>query len=152
MPRKLSVPYYPQKAEGFCLAACAQMVLHYWGIERRQDDLAQRLGVEPTIGVPASRIKRLTFPNLVVVYDIGDWATLSACLDDDVPVIAMIQAGELAYWHGEYFQHAVVVVGYDESNVWLMDPDRQPGPVVVSIDEFMLAWGEVDYRYAVFKR
>ena len=151
MPRRLSVPYYPQKAEGYCLAACAQMVLHYWGIERKQDDLAQRLGVEPTIGVPASRIKRLAFPNLIVVYDIGDWAMLSAYLDDGVPVIAMIQAGELACWRGKYFQHAVVVVGYDESTVWLMDPDRQPSPVIVPIDEFMF-WGEVDYRYAVFKR
>jgi predicted double-glycine peptidase len=45
-----------------------------------------------------------------------------------------------------------VVIGYDGSDVWLLDPAAQSIPVTVTIDEFMLAWGEMDYRYAVLER
>ena len=73
MPQRLSLPYHRQKAEGYCLAACAQIA------------------------------------------------------------------------------HAVVVIGYDAEQIWLLDPAALPEPMSVSIDEFMLAWGELDYRYAVLK-
>jgi ABC-type bacteriocin/lantibiotic exporter with double-glycine peptidase domain len=152
MPKLLSVPYHPQNEDGYCLAACAQMVLHYWGVAADQNQLARQLGVEPGVGVPAGRIQQLVFSGLAIVYDIGEWETLMAWLDNNVPMMAMIQAGELSQWSGEYFQHAVVVIGYDESLLWLLDPAVQPEPLGVSIDEFMLAWGEMDYRYAVISR
>lgn len=59
MPQPLPVPYHPQKADGYCLAACAQMVLHYWGIVTNQEQLAQQLGVEPGVGVPAGGVHHL---------------------------------------------------------------------------------------------
>jgi ATP-binding cassette, subfamily F, member 3 len=82
---------------------------------------------------------------------IGDWDTIVANLDQEIPLITMIQAGELLHWQGELFQHAVVVIGYDDANVWLLDPAVPSSPIAVSMDEFMLAWGEMDYRYAVMK-
>jgi predicted double-glycine peptidase len=72
-------------------------------------------------------------------------------LNRSVPVIAMVQAGEFVHWSGAEFAHAVVVIGYDTEQVWLLDPAALPEPMPVSIDEFMLAWGELDYRYAVLK-
>ena len=63
----------------------------------------------------------------------------------------MIQAGELSQWSGEYFQHAVVVIGHDAAQVWLLDPAAPPGSITVSVDEFLLAWGEMDYRYAALE-
>jgi ABC-type bacteriocin/lantibiotic exporter with double-glycine peptidase domain len=149
MPQLLPVPYQPQKADGYCLAACAQMVLHYWGVVADQAQLAQELGIEPGAGAPAGRIERLVSYGLTVLYEIGEWEIVPAWLAKDIPLIAMIQAGELSHWQGEYFQHAVVVVGCDESQVWLLDPAAQPGPMAIPIDEFILAWGEMDYRYAV---
>jgi len=121
------------------------MVLHYWGI------LTEQMGVIPDIGVPASRITRLASREITPIYDIGEWELLIAWLDRRVPVIAMVQAGEFAHWQGAEFAHAVVLVGYDEEQVWLMDPAALPEPMSVSIDEFMLAWGELDYRYAVLR-
>ena len=152
MPLILSVPYHPQKTDGYCLAACAQMMLRYWGIAADQEHLAQQLGVEPGVGAPAERIKRLASRDIQVIYDSGQWKILQERLTRNTPVIAMIQAGELTPWQGDYFQHAVVVVGYDDSQVWLLDPALQSEPVVVSIDEFILAWGEMDYRYAVLEK
>ncbi len=151
MPQRLSLPYHRQKAEGYCLAACAQMVLHYWGILTEQDELAEQMGVIPNIGVPASRIMRLASREITPLYDVGEWELLITWLNRSVPVIAMVQAGEFAHWQGAEFAHAVVVTGYDTEQVWLLDPAALPEPMPVSIDEFMLAWGELDYRYAVLK-
>ena len=86
---------------------------------------------------------------MTVVYESGEWETVPTWLDRRVPVIAMVQAGELPHWQGEAFQHAVVVVGYDSADVWILDPAAQPMPITVSIDEFIIAWGEVDFRFAV---
>lgn len=86
---------------------------------------------------------------MTVIYEGGEWETIPVWLDRRVPVIAMVQAGELPQWRGEAFQHAVVVVGYDSADVWVLDPAAQSAPIKVSIDEFMLAWGEIDYRFAI---
>lgn len=72
MPQLLPVPYHPQKADGYCLAACAQMVLHYWGIVVDQEQLARQLGVESGVGVPAGRIKRLASRSMSVTYDLNE--------------------------------------------------------------------------------
>lgn len=149
MPQLLSLPYHPQKAEGYCLAACAQMVLHYWGTIVDQDILAERLGVIAGVGVPASRITQLASHQISVIYDVGKWGSLIAWLDRGVPVIAMVQAGELTYWQDTEFAHAVVVAGYDATQVWLLDPAALPEVILISIDAFMLAWGELDFRCAV---
>lgn len=149
MPPLLPVPYHPQLADGYCLAACAQMVLHHAGIVVEQAKLAHQLGVEPDVGTPASRINQLASRRIKVTYAIGEWLDVQTWLDQNVPVIAMIQAGELPHWQGESFAHAVVAIGYDPTQVWLLDPAAPSQPLTVSIDEFMLAWGEMDYRYAV---
>lgn len=149
MPQILSVPYHPQLPEGYCLAACAQMVLHYLEIPTEQAKVAQQIGVQPEAGAPASRIKHLATNTVSVIYELGDWETIHALLAQNTPVIAMIQAGELPHWRGELFQHAIVVVGSDETQVWLLDPATSSDPIIVSIDEFMLAWSEMDYRYTV---
>jgi ABC-type bacteriocin/lantibiotic exporter with double-glycine peptidase domain len=148
MPPPLPVPYQPQIADGYCLAACAQMILAYWGLPANQEALAGRLGVISGVGVPAGRITRLASAQVTAVYDTGDWETAAGWLDREVPVIVMVQAGELPHWRGSEFSHAVVVVGYDAANVWLLDPAALPAPISVSIDEFILAWGELDFRYA----
>jgi hypothetical protein len=93
----------------------------------------------------------LASSSLIVTYESSDWEGVLQWLGKGVPVIAMIQAGELPYWRGEYFQHAVIITGYDETQVWLLDPAAQSKPTAVPIDEFMLAWGELDYRYAVLE-
>jgi ABC-type bacteriocin/lantibiotic exporter with double-glycine peptidase domain len=149
MPQLLPVPYHPQIVDGYCLAACAQMILDYWQMPASQEAIARRLGIEPSVGVPAGRISELSSAQLAVVYESGEWETIAAWLDQQVPVIAMVQAGELPQWREETFQHAVVVVGYDAADVWILDPAARPAPLKVSVDEFMLAWGEIDFRFAV---
>jgi hypothetical protein len=124
------------------------MVLHYLGIPSEQAKIAGQLNVQPGVGAPAGRIRQLATDTVSVTYDSGDWETAQALLAQKIPVIAMIQAGELAPWRGESFQHAIVVIGCDEAQVWFLDPATTSDSIVTSIDEFMLAWSEMDYRYA----
>ncbi|WP_374689395.1 C39 family peptidase, partial [Promineifilum sp.] len=50
MPKPLPVPFHAQSKQGYCLAACAQMVLAYYGQARDQERLAAQLKVEPYLG------------------------------------------------------------------------------------------------------
>jgi len=45
--------------------------------------------------------------------------------------------------------HAVVFVGYDETSVMLNDPAFDTAPQTVAWNEFMLAWSEHDFMYAL---
>ncbi len=65
---KISVPHFPQQADGLCLPACTWMVLAYLDIPCTQADLAHRLGTRPHIGAPHSHIIRLRSPETSVRY------------------------------------------------------------------------------------
>jgi len=149
MVKRLSVPFHRQIDTGYCLAACAQMVLEYQGLNFAQEYLAQLLVVKPGLGTPTFQIQRLTILPIKVIYEEGDLNTLQEWVRQNYPVITFVQAGELFHWSGELFQHAVVVIGVEQDGLWLLDPDMTAEPVSVAVDEFMLAWVEMGYLYAV---
>ena len=70
---------------------------------------------------------------------------------DGQPCIVFVRTGDLPYW-SYATSHAVVVVGIDDDNVYLNDPYFEKAPQRVSHDEFLLAWSEFDYTYAVISR
>ena len=125
------------------------MVLAYQQIDRSQADLATELKVRASLGTPTRSVLDLASEQLRVVYGEGIEATLQKWLALSLPVIVFVQAGELSYWQGELFQHAVVVVGLVGNTVWLLDPDMDETAIAVDLDEFMLAWLGMDYLYAV---
>jgi uncharacterized protein YvpB len=43
----------------------------------------------------------------------------------------------------------VVVAGYDDDHVYVYDPYFDDAPKAVALGDFMLAWLEMSYRYAV---
>jgi len=55
----LAVPHFPQSAEGYCLPACARMVLAYLGIERSEAQVSKVLGAQE-YGTPSFAIQRLS--------------------------------------------------------------------------------------------
>lgn len=85
MPKILTVPHYQQLADGYCLPACVQMVLSYWGINREQPDLAKELKMVPQAGTPGSRLKLLSSPDLDVVYQSGNLSDLKDALNVGIP-------------------------------------------------------------------
>lgn len=153
MAKVLNVLHYPQKADGYCLAACVQMVLAYQGLERPQDDLAHELRLKPLVGVSASNLARLRSPLLEIQYGKGGTLEdIETYLAAATPVIALVQAGEMPHWRGHRSQHAIVIVGDDAENVYILDPAADAKAIGISKAEFLLAWDEMDNRYAVITR
>ena len=77
---------------------------------------------------------------------------LTQSVESDHPLIVAVEICEhQSYWMHPT-SHAVVVIGIDETNVMLNDPAFEDAPKVVPIDEFLIAWGEQDYRYAILTK
>jgi ABC-type bacteriocin/lantibiotic exporter with double-glycine peptidase domain len=148
----LNVPYYPQMEDGYCLPACIQMVLAYLDLPSPQHRLARDLDVRPPLGAPASNVICLHSDVLDVTLASGSLDDLRAHLENGDPPIVFVQAGEFPHWRECISQHAVVVVNIDEQAVHILDPAASASPISVSIGDFMLAWGELDFLYAFLVR
>lgn len=147
----LPVPHRLQKEDGYCLPACVEMVLAYIGIYQSQEKIGKKLGLRPRLGVPGFKIKELDSRQLITTYAEGTLSEIALSLQKQVPVIALVQAGELPHWLGVQSQHAVVVVGIQEQNMAILDPAVETHPIGVPIGDFMLAWLEMDNRYATIQ-
>jgi predicted double-glycine peptidase len=79
----------------------------------------------------------------------GKLEDLHTHLESGLPPIVYVDTGELRSYWAESTNHAVVVIGIEDDRVYLNDPDFETAPQTVSIAEFILAWLEQDYLYAV---
>lgn len=145
--RLLSVPHSPQIEDAGCLGACAQMVLCYLDREYSQARLNAMLGLT-SIGTPYGNVRRLADLGLSVALGTGGDNDLRLAVDQGVPPIAFVMTGDLPYWSANT-SHAVVVVGYDDQSILLNDPMFDEAPQRVSWGDFMLAWSEQDFFFAI---
>lgn len=150
MPTMLPVPHRSQQSEAGCLPACIEMLLAYWGIERTQAELATQLGTDPVGGTPCSRVLRLHIPSLSILYLQAGLDAVRGWLADGIPVIALVQTLELPYW-SRRSAHAVVVVGVEETTVWVLDPAFERAPISVPAGDFELARDAMDSRIVVVR-
>ena len=148
MSEILPVPHFQQSAEGYCLPACARMVLSYLDMEQDEASLRQMLGTK-RYGTPSFAIERLSSGNLQVIYQEWSVAELLSMLEAGQPVIVFVRTSFLDDYQ-EDFAHALVVVGaVQDQHFWVQDPFRSTGPVTVSWDGLLAAWSEFDYQGAV---
>ena len=152
MPNTLRVPFFRQETETDCLPACARMVLAHLGVTISQTELTRMLSTHPLVGTPYSRITRLRSLSIDVVYQTGDLGNVAHWLTQGSPVIAFVQLRELPYWGGHWAQHALVIVGLDETIVQVLDPARDEQVISIPRADFTLAWDEMDNAYAVITR
>ena len=80
----------------------------------------------------------------------GEIETLRSHLESGLPPIAFVATSELSYWN-ERAAHAVVVVGLDDDTIYLNDPAFAESPKRISIDEFLLAWIDLEQLYGLIK-
>lgn len=147
----LAVPHFQQSDEGYCLPACARMVLSYLGLERDETDLSQILGTKK-YGTPSFAIERLSSRDIEIVYQEWSVAELILMLDAGHPVIVFVRTVFLDYYQ-EDFAHAVVIVGAVPNHHFVVqDPAQPTGPMELSWDGLLAAWSEFDYQGAVLKK
>lgn len=148
MPENLlPVPHLKQQQEADCLAACAAMVLAYWKKPTAYNKLIQILAIED-FGAPASNIRFLDRLGVNVILNQGELTDLEAHLQNGRPCIVFLRTAELPYWADD-IGHAVVIIGLDDTQVYLLDPAFSDSPQEVSHGNFLLAWLDFNYDYAV---
>lgn len=147
----LPVEHFSQSDDGYCLPACAQMVLQYYGRRLSEQyfvDLFQATAPAGAIFSYGMRLERLGYR---VTFGSLTEAELRSTLNRGIPLICRLWTVMLDHWMGEETPHVAVVVGYDERYVYLNDPAFPTAPQPVLWDGFLAAWVEYDQMAAIIQ-
>ena len=143
----LPVPHHKQSQDGRCLPACVRMVLSHLGRDFDEDLLARLLRTR-NFGTPAYHVHLLSQLGYVVTFEQGTESDLRQHLSHGQPCIIFLKTEHLPHWQTED-AHAVVLAGMTSENVYINDPAFDAAPLTVPLNNFLLAWSEFDYEYAV---
>ena len=145
------IQHEQQLGLGYCLPACANMVLQSYAIHSTQRQLANFLSMEPGIGTPFSHIERLQQWSLTV--EIIRWQGITkiqeALASNKLVIAAILTIPELPGWQQLSTQHVILITGCDDSLITYHDPALNNGPTTVSVNAFWLAWTEMDEQGAI---
>lgn len=146
----IRVPIMRQATDYTCGAASLQSILYYYGDDHYESDLAKELGSDPNEGTAYQSIadfaKKAGYK--VDVQKNMTFEALTKRLDAGTPVLVLVQAWASTPgfdWANAWdLGHYVVAVGYDEKNVYLMDPVMTANYAYVPIAEFLDRWHDTD--------
>jgi predicted double-glycine peptidase len=155
LPRNLiRVPTVRQSTNYTCGVAALMSVLQYWGVEYREDALKEELGAKfcnPDLGTNHLRILEFAKEQgfeAIKHLNLG-LDNLKKMIDLGKPVMIALQAWaedpQTVNWKEDYEDgHYVVVIGYDDQNVFFMDPSTLGNYVYVPTQEFLDRWHDED--------
>lgn len=101
------------------------------------------------MGIPFSQITRIERLGVIVTLAVGEEPEIRQQIDRGNPVIVPVLTGQLDYWDNENTQHAVTVIGYDDTSFLINDPAFDEFPKRAGWIEFMLAREVYDDVYAL---
>ncbi len=143
---RIPVPLVRQPDGYTCGVAALQSVLHYFGHIVRFDRLAAVLGADPEQGTNYQRMAEYAQAQGIKVTICIDMTLdmLCAYVDAGSPVIVALQAwgddagaGYAKQWDDG---HYAVAVGYDDRNLYFMDPSTLGNYTFIPITEFLARW------------
>ena len=148
------VPDVRQSTAYSCGTAALQAVLHYYGIEEREDRLMKELKTSPDEGTRPAEIVRVAKDHGLRAEMREGLAIedLKAALDHGIPVIADIQAwkggdGSIPSWAKSWEDgHYVIVLGLDAALVYVEDPALLGCRGIIPRAEFLERWHDYDGR------
>ena len=151
MSKLLPVPFRRQLTRGYCLPACAEMILAYLGFNISQKQIAQMMGASEE-GVPFSRVNAIESLGVRVrLSKEGDWDVLQDAFRQEQPSLVAVDLVFFPYAQVDE-SHVVVVVGINDDEVSVLDPFEDPGLRHIKKDAFIAAWTELDCAYAVITK
>lgn len=160
----IEVPLVRQSTGYSCGVACTQAILRYAGydFDVREDNLASALAANAANGTRYEKIVELlnTKSHYSDATEDGQENKITAeaqfhltvdelCdyLDQDKPVICAIQAWAYltaSEYEAEYDSgHYVIAIGYDDENIYFMDPSTSGNYAYIPKDEFVARWHDV---------
>ncbi len=136
-------PFQETLNASMCGPASLKMVLDYYGVEKSEEELAKLCNTDPKLGTSAEQIKQVA-ENLGFTVEINNNSTLNDIeqwIDKKVPVIVnWFTRGRVDYSESEVPDgHLSVVVGLDEENIYLQDPEIGKLRTIFR-DDFMRVW------------
>ncbi len=117
-----------------CGAQCAFMILQYFGKDDSIDNVKKELNVSKTDGVDTEPILDL-FKKKGLNVRVNENAKLNDirnAIDNNWPMLISINDGD----------HWVVVYGYSENFIWVLDPAIKRIRCKIRTDKFMTRWDE----------
>lgn len=126
------------------------MVLTHLGFQMEYDTILHLLKVR-AFGASGQNLKYLSPLGVTVIYREGSLDEQKHHWQNGYPCIVLVRTAELPHW-GYATDHAVVVVGMEDQQVFIHDPAFAAAPIAIPLTAFELAWMDFDYRYAVLTR
>jgi len=134
----LNVSHFKQEFPYSYFAAAARMVLAFFGPQHTEAELRVAMSTGSG-GTRARDLLGLATLGFEVQFVTTDLAGLVAFLASRQPPIALLATSSLPYWQ-QICNHVAVVVGVDDSWVYLNDPYFNSASQPVSHSDFLLAW------------
>ena len=153
-PKLIRVPWCRQATGTYCCPAVMQSLIYYYCANNpkerfiRQDTLAKELetGEGGTSFCAVEKVAKRHGLQAKSYHNMG-LHSLKSNLDRDRPVICSIQAWRDFYipykcdWNDGHF---VIAIGYDEKNIYFMDPSVLGNYTYIPILEFLERWHDLD--------
>ena len=151
----LTVPKTYQSANWTALFACLQSILFFYGVEYRQDALAERLGITDNVlahnmlvDVDEAKITEFCLeelkqvaPNALVNFKQNmDFGDLKEIVDQKNPVLVMLKPWSDAATTNRDSGRYAVAIGHNNDQIILMDPSVLGNYVYCPQEEFMKRW------------
>lgn len=120
-------PFQETLHGSFCGPAVIKMVLDYYGIEKTEAEIAVLANKDDNLGISDQDIKRVveSFGLKVEIKNFASFEDIQVALDKNAPVIVdWMTRGRADYSEDELVDgHNSVVVGLDDENIYLQDPE-----------------------------
>ena len=128
MDNLLPVKLFQETLHGnFCGPAVIKMVLDFYGIEKTESEVAELSNKDEDLGISDQDIKRVLEGSglKVEIKNFASFEDIKSALDKNAPVIVdWMTRGRYDYDEDEVADgHYSVVVGMDEENISLQDPE-----------------------------
>ena len=145
----LNVPLCKQEFNYSCMAACVRMVLAHHGRSLAEAELRQLLDTRAD-GTKARNLTAVASLGFEVQLDSANLSQLREALATGLPPIVFVDTGSLDYWKIDC-AHVAVVVGIDDTSVYLNDPFFDTAPQQTSLPSFLLGWARNGHLAAIVR-
>lgn len=142
-------PFQETLHASMCGPASLKMVLQYYGIEASESEIAMRCDHNTKLGVTSAAIQAAaeSFGLNVTIAREASFEDISSWLTKQVPVIVdWFSAGRKEYDQPLPDGHYSVVVGIDEENIYLQDPELGSLRTIAKAD-FLPIWFDFEGKY-----
>lgn len=149
--RVLEIDGQRQSFDFDCGLKALQMVLAYYGVEKREDNLLSELGTQPDLGTSVNSMIEFAEQQGFEVRAGPNWTLedVKEQIDSGNPVIVLVQAWAerpmtISEWRRNFDDgHYVVVVGYDGDSLYFEDP-ASFHRTWLKASEFQARWHDLD--------